>query len=456
MYTIAAQATPYGIGAIACIRMSGDDAVEIADRVFKAKTKLVNAKTHTVHHGYIISHENGNVIDEVMVSVMLAPHTFTGENTVEISTHGGISAPRAVLNELIYAGARPAEPGEFSKRAFLNGKMDLSQAEAVIDIINSKTDIAQKNAVGQLEGRLSSSINDIRQLLVNLAAHMQVSIDYPDEDVEELTAKRLHDDINAALCKVNKLIKTADDGKIITEGITTAIVGTTNVGKSSVLNMLSGNERAIVTDIEGTTRDVISENISLNGIPLVLLDTAGIRNTQDKVESIGIEKSRQQADAAQLVIAVLDGSRNLNRDDLDVLEFTKTKQRIILINKTDIAGGVTLNEVKAIAPDTVVLEVSAKTGDGMDSLASAVRKMYDLEGIYDKDISVVTNLRHKTALINAQKALMRANESLNAGMPFDITSIDINEAISYLGEITGKTVTDDIVNSIFHRFCVGK
>lgn len=453
--TIAAISTALGAGGIAVIRISGDKALEIADKVFFGKIRLSGAPTHTVHYGFI-KNADGEKVDEVLATVMRAPRTFTREDTVEISTHGGMTASREALGCLIRAGAYPAEPGEFTKRAFLNGRIDLSQAEAVIDIINAKNALAKNNALSQLEGSLSKEIKDIREKLVRLAAQMQVTIDYPDEDLEDITIDDIRDVADECRRRADRLLKTADSGKIIRDGIKTAIVGKPNVGKSSLLNSLAGEERAIVTDVAGTTRDVIEESINLNGIPVILTDTAGIRDTDDVVERMGVERSRRSIEDAELIIAVLDASGILDDEDRDVLAATRSKKRIILINKTDLGEAKYTESVKAKAGDSPVLEVSAKTGRGLDGLCGVIKEMYNLGEITGGDGAVVTNLRHKSALADASASLARVVDAIDMGMPSDIVSIDINMAIESLGEITGETVSEDIVNTIFHEFCVGK
>lgn len=447
--TIAAVSTPIGTGGISVIRISGNDAVRIADSVFKG-TELCAVPTHTVHYGYIVN-KSGEKIDEVLVTVMRAPRTFTREDVVEIGAHGGIMSTRAVLSAVIEAGAYPAEPGEFTKRAFMNGRIDLAQAEAVIDIINSKNELSRRNAVAQLEGKLSQDIKDIRAELVHLAAQMQVIIDYPDEELEDVTVDDIIDVCSRCAERVRRLIATADSGRIVKEGIRTAIVGKPNVGKSSVLNFLAREERAIVTDIAGTTRDVIEESVSINGIPLILSDTAGIHDTEDTVEKIGVEKSRRYLESADLVLVVLDAAGGLDNEDKEVLSASEGKNRIVLLNKTDISSGITAEDVGCD-----VIEVSAKTGDGMDELSGAIERLCRIDKIKAENGEVVTNMRHKSALIGAQSALEGAVRTLENGMPTDIASIDIADAIECLGEITGETVSESVVDDIFHSFCVGK
>lgn len=453
--TIAAISTALGAGGIAVIRISGDKAIEIADKVFFGKDKLSEAQTHTLHYGFIKNSE-GEKVDEVLAAVMRAPRTFTREDVVEISTHGGMTASREVLDTVIRAGAYMALPGEFTKRAFLNGRIDLSQAEAVIDIINAKNELSQRNALSQLEGSLSKEIAAIRNSLVHLAAQMQVTIDYPDEDLEDITIADIRRISADCRDKAEKLLKTADSGKILRDGIKTAIVGKPNVGKSSLLNSLARAERAIVTDVAGTTRDIIEEYINLNGIPLLLVDTAGIRKTDDVVEKIGVEKSKQSIKDADLVIVMLDGSDIPDDEDREVLAATHHKNRIILINKTDLGASKYTEAVKAKAGKSPVLEISAKTGIGLDKLSELIREIYNLGEITKGDSAIITNMRHKSALADASAALTRVIDAIDIGMPSDIASIDINIAIECLGEITGETVSEDIVNTIFHEFCVGK
>lgn len=453
--TIAAISTPPGTGGIAVIRISGDQALEIGDRIFRGRGKLSDAASHTIHYGFIVNEQNEK-IDEVLVSVMRAPKTFTTEDTIEINTHGGTMTVQNVLTTVIKAGAVMAEPGEFTKRAFLNGRIDLSQAEAVIDIINSKNELSRKNALSQLEGTLSKEIRAIRQELVHLAARMQVLIDYPDEELEDVTEQEIEQIVSQCAERAGKLLDTADNGKIIKDGIRTAIAGKPNVGKSSLLNSLARADRAIVTDIAGTTRDVIEESVNLNGVPILLTDTAGIRDTDDAVEKIGVERSKKSIQEADLVLVMLDGSELLTDEDRSVLRATHDKKRIIIINKTDLGRPKYTEAVRAKANGDPVLEISALTGSGLEELAEEIRQIYNFHAMSGNSGAVITNMRHKQALLVAREALYRAADAIQSGMPADIASIDMNEAISALGEITGETVSDDIVNEIFHHFCVGK
>lgn len=442
---IAAISTPAGIGGIAVIRISGAGAAELCDKVFSGREKLTDVASHTIHYGHIKA-ASGEVIDEVLVSVMRAPKSYTGEDVVEVSTHGGMVASKRVLEEIIKAGASPAEPGEFTKRAFLNGRIDLSSAEGVIDIINAKTTLAQKNALSHAGGALAKAIENIKSDLVTLAASMQVAIDYPDEDLEDVTSEDILEAVRKNLKECRKLIKSADSGKVITEGIRTAIVGKPNVGKSSLLNLLAREDRAIVTDIAGTTRDIIEETVTLSGVPLRLLDTAGIRATDDVVEKIGVERSKAAIEDADLVILIIDISREISSEDELLLELTEDKNRIIIANKTDVRAS---NFEGAI-------EFSAKTGEGVEELAAKIKSMYDLGEISQNDAVIVTNMRHLEALLGAAEALNRAESAIGSGLPQDLAALDIYEAIDCLGKITGDTVSEEIVAEIFKSFCVGK
>ncbi len=442
--TIAAISTPQGVGGIAVIRISGKNSIEIADSIFKGKTKLCDAESHTVHYGKIVSGEK--LVDEVLVTVMRAPKTFTREDVVEISTHGGYVASRLVLGALFAEGAVPATAGEFTKRAFMNGRIDLSQAEAVIDIINAKTDLAQRNALSQAGGHLSKRIEEIRTELVSLAASMQVSIDYPDEDLEDMTIEEIIDVLKRTRFKIEALSNSAPRGRLLKNGIKTAIIGRPNVGKSSLLNYLAMEERAIVTDIAGTTRDVIEEVVDLDGVPLRLLDTAGIRKTDDVVEKLGVERSLKYIDEAELILLVLDAKEGMTDDDCDLLEKTKGKKRIVLINKTDEKEGFSLTDA---------IFVSAKTGAGIPQLSAKIKELCELGNIGDVEITI-TNERQLSALLRAGEAIKRAIDALCGGLAQDFAALDINEALDALGEIDGRTVSEDIVSEVFHNFCVGK
>ncbi len=388
--TIAAVSTPSGVGGISVIRISGKDSIAICDKVYKGKNKLSEALTHTVNYGHIIDKDK-NIIDEVLITVMRAPRSYTKEDVVEISTHGGLISSKKVLKELILNGAAPAEPGEFTKRAFLNGRIDLSQAEGIIDIINAKTELFERNAVSQAGGRLSAEINQIRSALVRLAASMQVIIDYPDEELEDVTCDDIYQSVISARADVDKLIATSENGKIIKDGIKTVIAGKPNVGKSSLLNLLAREERAIVTDIAGTTRDVIEETVNIDGVPLILTDTAGIRQTEDVVEKIGVERSLKSISGADLIIIVLDCAKMPDDEELKLLEETKDRKRIILINKCDIKNDEALLKIQEIAGSDAIL-MSVKTGDGTSLLTDRIKAMYRIGELGQNSECIVTNM----------------------------------------------------------------
>ncbi len=443
--TIAAIATPHGSGGISVIRISGDKAVEIANSIFTGD--LLFVESHTVHYGFIV--KDGIYIDEVLATVMKAPRTFTREDVVEISTHGGISVTNRVLDCIISAGASYAEPGEFTKRAFMNGRIDLARAEAVIDLINSENHMAERNAVSQLRGTLSYAIENMREGLINLAAHMQVSIDYPDEDLEEITIHDILHSLTDSCEKVKKLIASANNGRIIKDGIKTVIAGKPNVGKSALMNRISGVEKAIVTDVAGTTRDVIEENVSFDGIPIKLIDTAGIHETDDLVEKIGVGKSVQSIEDADLVILLIDATGPLTLDDKKLIEQTSHKKRIIAANKSDITVCPKIEKIADVL-------ISAQTGEGIEQLISYIKDLYCLGEINSGRGEIITNMRHKEALIGCEEALNRAIIAIKDGLPQDLAAMDINIAIDCLGEITGATVSEDIVSAVFRNFCVGK
>lgn len=453
--TIAAVSTPAGKGGISIIRISGTKAIEIADRVFTneyGKT-LSKADSHTITHGYATG-SDGSVIDEVLCSVMRAPRTYTREDVVEINCHGGMISTRDILAAVLEAGATLAEPGEFTKRAFLNGRMDLCEAEAVIDIINARTHSAHKVSVHQLKGSLSESIGKIREKLLMLTAHLQVLIDFADEDLEPLSDEEYTDGLRSSLEDIENLLKTSERGKIIRDGVKTAIVGKPNVGKSSLLNLLYGEDRAIVTDIEGTTRDAIEESVSLGGVMLTLADTAGIRETTDAIEKIGVEKSKSIMDEADLVIFMTDAKRPLDENDRYIMESLEKKNTIVLINKSEEKSLADKEELKSISHK--IIEFSVKEKKGLDELEKTVAEMFSMGEISQNDDAVVTAVRHKDALIKARDALKGAINAIECGIELNMTFIDIENAISALGEITGQTVAEEIVDRIFHSFCVGK
>ncbi|WP_094550021.1 tRNA uridine-5-carboxymethylaminomethyl(34) synthesis GTPase MnmE [Petroclostridium xylanilyticum] len=456
--TIAAISTAPGIGGIGIIRVSGKDAVTIVDKIFKSPKgkKLSNVKSHTIHYGHIVKVGTSQNIDEVLVSVMREPHTFTKEDIVEINCHGGIVSTRNVLEQVLNAGARLADPGEFTKRAFLNGRIDLVQAEAIIDIINSKTNIGLESAMDQLDGSLSGKIFDIRKKLINIAAHLQAAVDFPEDDIDELSEDKLIESLNLVLQEINHLIETADMGKIIREGLSTVIVGKPNAGKSSLLNALVRENRAIVTEIPGTTRDVIEEYINIKGVPLKVVDTAGIRETDDIVERIGVEKSKEFINKADLIILILDGSEELNENDKNIIKLVLDKKVIVLINKVDLETKIEYNYIQDFFKEHPIINISVKTGTGLEDLENTIKDMFFGGKISIKEDVIVTNVRHKDSLIKARQSLNEAINAIEIGMPVDMVSIDIKNAIESLGEIVGLTVSEEIVDQIFREFCLGK
>ncbi len=451
--TIAAISTPNGVGGIAIIRMSGKDSIAICDKIFEGRNKLLNVKSHTINYGHIID-ENGKKVDEVLVSVMRAPRTYTAEDIIEINCHGSTFGARKILELLIKNGASYAQAGEFTKRAFLNGRIDLCEAEAVIDIINSKTNIAHTQGVNQLGGALSGKIDTIRNNLLKCISNLQASLDFPEEGLEPLLDEEYFEILKDAKKDIEKLIETSDKGKIIREGIDTVIVGKPNVGKSSLLNLLSGSDRAIVTEIEGTTRDAIEEYVNIGDVALKITDTAGIRQTGDKVENIGVEKSKKLVLEASLVIFMLDATKEADENDFEIKELIKDKLAIVLINKTE--GEIT-NSVKEIAKEfEYVIEFSVKQEKGVDEFCNKVKMLFDMGNLEEISNNAIINIRHKEALYLAKESILSAIDTINAGLPVDMTSVDIENAISSLGSITGLTVGEEVVDRIFHEFCVGK
>lgn len=450
--TIAAIATPHGTGGISIIRVSGPESLSVCDKIFCAKSGklLVNAKSHTIHYGFI--KDGNNIIDEVMVSVMRAPNTFTKEDTVEINCHGGLVVTEAVLACVIKNGAAMASPGEFTKRAFLNGRLDLSQAEAVIDIINSPSTLALSAAANQLGGSLSFEINQQRDKVLEVLAKMNANLDYPEEDLEEYNREDLLKDLVNTHDALEALLTTASRGKLLKDGIDTVICGKPNVGKSSILNLLARDSRAIVTDIAGTTRDVIEERITLNNIVLNVFDTAGIRETEDKIESLGIDKSKEYINKSSLVLFVVDASNPLTEEDEAIFASIKDKNVIVLFNKSDLGVSDAANTYK----NTDFCFISAKTGTGLNELSALIEKKFQLGEIAAENRVIITNMRHKEALTNAIHSISRATEALKTNMPYDLVSIDVLDCATHLGEITGKTISEEVVDKIFARFCLGK
>ncbi len=448
--TNAGNSTPLGAGAIGIVRLSGSEAIAIANKVFTGKS-LANCHSHTLNYGHIT--ENTRVLDEVMVGVMKAPKTFTREDVIEINTHGGIAVMNEILQLLLRNGARMAEPGEFTKRAFLNGRMDLSQAEAVMDIIRAKTDQAMNIAVKQLDGSLSNLINKTRQEILETLAQVEVNIDYPEyDDVEEMTTRMLREKTAAFQTLLENLLKTAKRGKILREGLSTAIIGRPNVGKSSLLNHLLREEKAIVTDIAGTTRDVIEEYVNINGVPLKLVDTAGIRETDDVVERIGVERSHKALEEADLVLLVLSANEALTDQDRQLLALSEGSNRIILLNKTDLPENIETADL----PDDVI-KISVLEDTNIDKIEAKINDLFfENAGIVEQDATYLSNSRHIALIEQALEALTAVNDGLDAGMPVDLVQVDMTRTWEILGEITGDAAPDELITQLFSQFCLGK
>jgi tRNA modification GTPase len=454
--TIAAISTPVGEGGIAVIRVSGPEAIPIVDSVYRGKQSLKEADSHTVHYGHIVHPETGERIDEVLVTVMRAPRTFTREDVVEVSCHGGMVPVQNTLEVLLSAGARLAEPGEFTKRAFLNGRIDLSQAEAVIDLIRAKTDRAARVAMHQAEGRLSKMIQCLRQKIIESLAHLAVNVDYPEYDAEEMTANMLLKECREVEAEIDRLLQTARQGKILREGIATVIVGRPNVGKSSLLNALTHENKAIVTDIPGTTRDVIEEYVNVRGVPLRLIDTAGIRETEDVVERIGVERSHRAMEQADLVILVLNHNEPLTEDDRRLIELIREQTAIVMVNKTDLPRRIDLDEVKRLIGDKPLITTSLKEERGIEDLEQAIADLFFTGKMEVGDTAIVSNARHIHLLERAKRSVREVINGIESGMPLDMVEIDLKNAWQALGEIIGDAVAEDLIDQIFSQFCLGK
>lgn len=456
METIAAISTATGNGGIGIIRMSGEKCFEVLEKIFKPVHKSQNKiNGYTIKYGHIID-ENNKVIDEVLVSYFNAPKSYTMENMCEINSHGGYIVERKILEICLKNGAKLAEPGEFTKRAFLNGRIDLIQAESVIDLINSKSDKEAKASIGQLEGNLSKNINLIKSNLLDLMADVEASIDYPEYDIEEVTNNKILNTIKDIKIKLEKLSNTFKNGKVLREGIKTAIIGKPNAGKSSLLNTILNEERAIVSEQKGTTRDTIEEFVTIEGITLKLIDTAGIRETNDEIEKIGVKKSKKLIDDAELVIAIFDGTKELEEDDYLILDLIKDKEAIILLNKVDIKQNDLEKNEKIKKINKKVLKISAKTGENIEELYKSISEMYQLNNIEIDDGEIITNIRHKQQIDEAIKSINEVENTINNHMPIDIIEIYLKQVLSDLGKITGDDISEDIINEIFSKFCLGK
>ena len=455
MSTIAAISTAPGNAGLGIIRLSGDDCFKILQKIFKPKNKG-EIKGYTIKYGNIVKSENDEIIDEVLVSYFVAPKSYTKENMCEINSHGGIVVENQILEECLKNGAVLAEPGEFTKRAFMNGRIDLSQAEAVIDIINSKTEKEMMVAQRHLEGSLSKKIKDIQGEILNLMADIEASIDYPEYDIEETTNKKINDTLNSVEEKLLKLKNSFENGKILKEGIKTAIIGKPNVGKSSLLNLILGENRAIVSDIEGTTRDTIEEYINIKGIPLKIVDTAGIRKTNDEVEKIGVERSINNISNAELIIALFDDSRTFDDQDQKILDLIEGKKTIILINKIDLGKNLIKENEKLKKFKNNIIEFSTINETGLDKLYNKIEELFKLNELDCENTEIITNNRHKQQILYALEDVAKGRESLETHMPVDITAICLKDILERLAEITGENVSEDIINEIFKKFCLGK
>lgn len=448
--TIAAISTALGVGAISIVRMSGKDSISIANSIFSGKD-LERVATHTINYGFI--KDNKEVIDEVLVSVMKSPHTYTTEDIVEINCHGGITTTNKVLEILLNKGARLAEPGEFTKRAFLNGRIDLTKSEAVMDLLESKTESARKLAINSLQGQTSKLVDDFRNKIKQLISSIEVNIDYPEYyDIEVVTLEKIKEETTIMKQELENIIKESENSKIIKNGIDTLIIGRPNVGKSSILNKFLDEEKAIVTDIAGTTRDVVEGQVMLDNIIINIIDTAGIRETEDKVEKIGVEKSLSLIDQADLIIVVLNSNEKLTKDDLELLEKTKNKKTIVVLNKNDLERNIELDKLK----DYDLVSTNTNDLKGINNLKEKIIEMFNLEEISTKDYNYLTNVRQISIAKKAYQKLIDVELGLKDNLPVDMIEIDLRDCFDILGEITGKTYSDEIIDNLFERFCVGK
>ncbi|HDG5457730.1 TPA: tRNA uridine-5-carboxymethylaminomethyl(34) synthesis GTPase MnmE [Staphylococcus aureus] len=455
--TITSISTPMGEGAIGIVRLSGPQAVEIADKLYKGKHLLNDVPSHTINYGHIIDPESKEVVEEVMVSVLRAPKTFTRDDIIEINCHGGILTINRVLELTMTYGARMAEPGEFTKRAFLNGRIDLSQAEAVMDFIRSKTDRASKVAMNQIEGRLSDLIKKQRQSILEILAQVEVNIDYPEyDDVEDATTEFLLEQSKEIKQEINRLLDTGAQGKIMREGLSTVIVGKPNVGKSSMLNNLIQDNKAIVTEVAGTTRDVLEEYVNVRGVPLRLVDTAGIRETEDIVEKIGVERSRKALSQADLILFVLNNNEALTQEDYTLYEVVKNEDVIVIVNKMDLEQNIDINEVKDMIGDTPLIQTSMLKQEGIDELEIQIRDLFFGGEVQNQDMTYVSNSRHISLLKQARQTIQDAIDAAESGVPMDMVQIDLTRTWEILGEIIGETASDELIDQLFSQFCLGK
>lgn len=455
--TIASISTPMGEGAIAIVRLSGNDAISIADKLYKGKHQLSDVASHTINYGHIIDPASNEIIEEVMVAVMRAPRTYTREDIVEINCHGGIMTVNRVLELALTNGARLAEPGEFTKRAFLNGRIDLSQAEATMDFIRSKTDRASRVAMQQIEGRLSVLIKGLRQSILEILAQVEVNIDYPEyDDVEEATNTFLMEEARKIEGSITNLLQTANQGKILREGLSTVIVGKPNVGKSSMLNNLIQDNKAIVTEIAGTTRDVLEEYVNVRGVPLRLVDTAGIRETEDIVEKIGVERSREALKKADLILYVLNNNEILTEEDYKLAEIIKNEDVIVIINKTDLDTKLDLEEVKTMVGNAPIVRTSMLSQQGIEELEEQIRTLFFAGEVSNQDMTYVSNARHISLLKSAKASIGDAISAAELGVPVDMIQIDLIKTWELLGEVIGESVDDGLIDQLFSQFCLGK
>ena len=454
--TIVAISTASGNGGIGIIRLSGRQTFDIIDKIFIPKNKSKDIKGYTMKYGNIVNPKNNEIIDEVLVAYFVAPKSYTTENMCEINSHGGTVVEKRILELCLENGAELAEPGEFTKRAFLNGRIDLSQAEGIIDLINSKTEMEAKESINQLEGNLSKKIKKIEQKMLDIMVNIEVTIDYPEYDVEEVTNSEALKKLNEIHNLLNELENSFNKGKIIKDGIKTVIIGKPNAGKSSLLNSLLKEDRAIVSDIAGTTRDTIEEYLNIDGIPLNLIDTAGIRDTENTIEKIGVEKSKKLVNDADLIIAIFDISGSLDEDDRKIIELIRDKKAIILLNKVDVLKNNNKMEEEIKKLNKPVIKISAKEEMGLENLYDEIKKMFELNEISSNNEILITNERHKNQIIKAKQNILDAIETVRNNTPVDIISVYINQAMEDLGEITGVNVSENIINEIFAKFCLGK